>query len=137
MCTHDPACPAADAIDWWAARNITAHPGQGWTLLCNGALVFDDRGALLPDGRVAVISDAPRAGPAPPVEPAKVLRSGRHRQPALSVARGMAASPGTPGGGPGSPVEKMHAVFHELHADGRHALCAVCDSQYRPALAAR
>jgi hypothetical protein len=20
MCTHDPACPAADAIDWWAAR---------------------------------------------------------------------------------------------------------------------
>jgi hypothetical protein len=55
MCTHDPACPAADAIDWWAARNITEHPGQGWTLLCNGALVFDDLGALLPDGRVASI----------------------------------------------------------------------------------
>ena len=60
MCTHDPACPAADAIDWWAARNITEHPSQGWTLLCNGALVFDDRGALLPDGRVAAISDMPR-----------------------------------------------------------------------------
>jgi Family of unknown function (DUF5999) len=60
MCTHDPACPAADAIDWWAARNITEHPGQGWTLLCNGALVFDDLGALLPDGRVAAISDTPR-----------------------------------------------------------------------------
>jgi len=23
-------------------------------------------------------------------------------------------------------VEPMHEVFHELHADGRHALCAVC-----------
>ena len=59
MCTHDPACPAPDAIDWWAARNITEHPSQGWTLLCNGALVFDDHSALLPDGRVAAISDVP------------------------------------------------------------------------------
>jgi len=57
MCTHDPTCPPADAIDWWAARNIAEHPGQGWTVLCNGALVFDDRRALLPDGRVAAISD--------------------------------------------------------------------------------
>ena len=55
MCTHKPACPPVDAIDWWAARNITEHPGQGWTLLCNGTLVFDDLGALLPDGRVAAI----------------------------------------------------------------------------------
>jgi len=89
MCTHDPACPAADAIDWWAARNITARPGQGWTLLCNGALVFDDRGALLPDGRVAAISDAPQL-----------------RRP--------------------QSVEQAQDVFHELHADGSHALCAVC-----------
>jgi hypothetical protein len=59
MCIHNPACPPADAIDWWAARNIAEHPGQGWTLLCNGSLVFDDRGALLPDGRVAAISEAP------------------------------------------------------------------------------
>jgi hypothetical protein len=60
MCTHHPACPAADAIDWWAARNITWHPGQGWTLLCNGAVVFDDHGALLADGRIAAMPDAPR-----------------------------------------------------------------------------
>ena len=131
MCTHDLACPAADAIDWWAARNITAHLGQGWTLLCNGALVFDDRGALLPDGRVAGISDAPPPGSAPPAEPAKVLPSDGHRQPALSIAHGMVTSPDTPGNGPGSSVEQMRDVFHELHADGRHALCAVCDSQYR------
>jgi hypothetical protein len=25
----------------------------------------------------------------------------------------------------------MDYIFHELHADGRHALCAVCGSQYR------
>jgi hypothetical protein len=62
MCIHDPACPPADAIDWWAARNITEHP----------------------------------------------------------------VTPGTPGGGPDSSVEQAQYVFHELHAEGRHALCAVC-----------
>jgi hypothetical protein len=30
-----------------------------------------------------------------------------------------------------SAVEQMQHVFHELHPDGRHALCAVCDGQYR------
>jgi len=72
MCNHNPACPAGDAIDWRAARNITEHPGQGRTLPGNGALVFDD-----------------------------------------------------------SSVEQMQGVFHELHGDGRHTLCAVCGGQYR------
>lgn len=27
-----------------------AHPEQGWNLLCNGVVSFDDGGALLPDG---------------------------------------------------------------------------------------
>ena len=45
--------------------------------------------------------------------------------------REMVTPPGTPDGGPGSSVEQvqveqMQSVFHELHADGRHALCAVC-----------
>jgi hypothetical protein len=31
---------------------VAAHPEQGWNLLCNGAIVFDDTGELLPDGRV-------------------------------------------------------------------------------------
>jgi len=30
-------------------------------------------------------------------------------------------------------VEQMQYVFHELHPDGRNALCAVCDGQYRSA----
>jgi hypothetical protein len=31
---------------------VAAHPEQGWSLLCNGAIMFDDSGELLPDGRV-------------------------------------------------------------------------------------
>jgi Family of unknown function (DUF5999) len=34
-----------------AARVIRGHLDQGWELLCNGIVVFDDAGALLPDGR--------------------------------------------------------------------------------------
>jgi hypothetical protein len=41
--------------------------------------------------------------------------------------REMVTPPRSPDGGPGSSVEQMQSVFHELHADGRHALCAVCD----------
>ena len=59
MCTHYPRCPSADATDWWAARNVAEQPGQGWTLLCNGVVVFDDLGALLSEGRVATIPDTP------------------------------------------------------------------------------
>ncbi|GES30252.1 hypothetical protein GCM10012285_44730 [Streptomyces kronopolitis] len=28
------------------------HPEQGWSLLCNGVLLFEDTGELLPDGQV-------------------------------------------------------------------------------------
>ena len=43
--------PAADAPDHDAARVVPRHPEQGWSLLCNGVVVFDDTGELLPDGR--------------------------------------------------------------------------------------
>ncbi|MGW5735104.1 MULTISPECIES: DUF5999 family protein [Streptomyces] len=52
MCAHQPPCPSADSPDHLAARVLTDHPEQGWSLLCNGAIVFDDSGELLPDGRV-------------------------------------------------------------------------------------
>ena len=29
---------------------IISHPEQGWSLLCNGIVVFEDTGELLPDG---------------------------------------------------------------------------------------
>jgi hypothetical protein len=34
-----------------AAHVVVSRPEQGWSLLCNGIVVFDDAGALLPDGR--------------------------------------------------------------------------------------
>lgn len=52
LCTHTPKCPSADSSDREAAHVVAAHPEQGWSLLCNGALLFDDTGELLPDGRV-------------------------------------------------------------------------------------
>jgi hypothetical protein len=51
MCEHHPLCPPADAPDHDAAHLIAYHPEQGWGLLCNGVIVFDDTGELLPDGR--------------------------------------------------------------------------------------
>ena len=52
MCTHSPTCPTAYAADHEAAAVLACHPEQGWSLLCNGVLLFDDTGELLPDGRV-------------------------------------------------------------------------------------
>ncbi|MDQ1641322.1 MAG: hypothetical protein QOJ90_673 [Actinomycetota bacterium] len=51
MCTHRPACPPASAPDRDAARVLSGHAEQGWSLLCNGVIAFDDGGDLLPDGR--------------------------------------------------------------------------------------
>lgn len=31
---------------------------------------------------------------------------------------------------PALTVEQTQHIFHELHAEGRNTLCAVCDSQY-------
>ncbi len=48
MCPHLPACPPADRPDRDAARTVASHPEQGWSLLCNGVIVFDDLGEILP-----------------------------------------------------------------------------------------
>ena len=56
MCTHEPHCASAADIARAAARVIASHPEQGWSLLCNGIVLFDDGGLLLPDGR----AEAPR-----------------------------------------------------------------------------
>jgi len=47
-CLHTLSCPASDAWDHTAARTVTAHPEQGWSLLCNGVIVFDDTGERYP-----------------------------------------------------------------------------------------
>lgn len=58
-CSHQPPCPPAHAPDHDRARLIASHPEQGWGKLCNGVLLFDDTGELLPDGQVV----APHRGP--------------------------------------------------------------------------
>jgi hypothetical protein len=62
-CTHQPACPDAGAVDRDAAHVVAAFPVQGWSRLCNGVIMFEDTGELLPDGRMV----APHRGPAPHV----------------------------------------------------------------------
>jgi hypothetical protein len=52
MCPHTPPCPAASDPDHEAARTLINHPEQGWSLLCNGIVVFEDTGELLPGGAV-------------------------------------------------------------------------------------
>ena len=50
MCPHSPPCPGAHAPDREAARTLVSHPEQGWSLLCNGVVIFEDTGELLPGG---------------------------------------------------------------------------------------
>lgn len=52
MCQHQPLCPTADAPDCEAAHVVTSHPEQGWSLLCNGVVLFEDTGAILPNGMI-------------------------------------------------------------------------------------
>lgn len=51
-CTHRRPCPPAAARDHLAAAIVAAHPEQGWNLLCNGVVVFDDDSVMFPDGTV-------------------------------------------------------------------------------------
>jgi hypothetical protein len=50
MCPHTPRCPDAGRPDREAARTVVSHPEQGWSLLCNGIVIFEDTGELLPGG---------------------------------------------------------------------------------------
>lgn len=52
MCDHNPRCPSADSTACRTAHTNVRCDQQGWCLLCNGVIVFDDGGAILPDGRI-------------------------------------------------------------------------------------
>jgi hypothetical protein len=79
MCQHKPSCPQWNAIDRQAARVVAAHPEQGWSLLCNGVVLFDDDGELLPDGRAV----PPRPVTLPPAR-----RRNLAARPVVSVPQG-------------------------------------------------
>ena len=57
--------------------------------------------------------------------PQPAVATGRHDGPGGEMAR----PPAHPGR-PANAVDQAQHIFHELHADGRHSSCAVCDSQY-------
>ena len=61
LCQHQPPCPSAEDTDREAAKIVASMPEQGWSLLCNGVIVFGDTGELLPDCSVI----EPHRGPAP------------------------------------------------------------------------
>jgi hypothetical protein len=80
---------------------------------------------------------AARRPEAPGPAPVTVIASQRRSQPQPAVATGrhdgaggeLARPPAHPGR-PANAVDQAQHIFHELHADGRHTSCAVCDSQY-------
>jgi hypothetical protein len=77
--------------------------------------------------------EAPSTAPAP----VTVIAGQRPSQPQLAVTTGshdgtggeMVRPPAHPGR-PANAVDQAQHIFHELHANGRHTSCAVCDSQY-------
>jgi hypothetical protein len=79
----------------------------------------------------------PQPRPVPAAEPGPVTVTAGESRPQTAVttrtqdsAGHQIARPPEPPHRPASVVEQMQRVFHELHADGRNALCAVCDVQY-------
>jgi hypothetical protein len=59
MCQHQTKCPSADSPARQLAHTVAAHPEQGWSLLCNGVVVFDDLGELLPATGVRATTSSP------------------------------------------------------------------------------
>lgn len=78
LCLHHPPCPPADGPARDAARVTIRHCDQGWSLLCNGVILFDDTGEILPTGGIV---EPRRALPRPGcVTPRPLgLPSPRHR----------------------------------------------------------
>ena len=98
-------------------------------------------GALAALAAAALRAVAHMHGPreVPGTGPAPVPVTANQSRPRLAGTTGMhgravrhMARPRPPGQSAGAVVQAQH-IFHELHADGRNALCAVCDSQYGPA----
>jgi hypothetical protein len=77
--------------------------------------------------------EAPGTAPAPVTVIAG--RGQSQPQPAIPASRhdgtgGEMARPRAHPGQPANAIGQAQHIFHELHADGRHPSCAVCDSQY-------
>ena len=88
--------------------------------------------------RAAARRQEPRWLPGTEPEPVTATPEESRLRPAVTADAHDGAGHEMPGppdspGRPPSSVEQTQYVFHELHPDGRNALCAVCDGQYRAA----
>ena len=77
----------------------------------------------------------PLQAPSTRLAPVTVMAGQSQPQPAVTTGThggigGGTARPPSPPGRLASAVDQAQHIFHELHTDGRHALCVVCDSQY-------
>ena len=93
MCPHSPPCPAPSAPDREAAHTVVSHPEQGWSLLCNGVVIFEDTGELLPDGEsIAPHRPTDLAAFDRPIGVTATATAGRPQRP--DPSRHLAGSPG-------------------------------------------
>lgn len=109
MCVHQPPCPSAELSARAAARTVVAYPEQGWSLLCNAVIAFDD-GLLLPDGS-AVAPPRPQST-AGPVLTTAVERDEVHGRVLSTVAaeRRTGCTSKRPAGGRGPAGELRHPM---------------------------
>lgn len=120
-CPHLPPCPPPQARNCVAARVIAGHPEQGWSLLCNGVVAFEDTGALLPDGSVIEPGRQTRqpgsvgvthAGHARTVAPAPTGRAregGLRRPRPVMAGAALVTSPSGPAPGPRQHAARLRA----------------------------
>jgi hypothetical protein len=89
--------------------------------------------------RAAARRSQPRPVPLTEPWPATVTAGEASPRPLRLPVRSTASDTNPPGrqilrtGRPASLAEQTQRVFHELHADERNALCAVCDGWHRSA----
>jgi Family of unknown function (DUF5999) len=93
MCPHTPPCPDAHASDREAARTVVSHPEQGWSLLCNGVVIFEDTGELLPSGETVA-----------PHRPTDIWAHPVTGQPPAAGQCAAAAAPAAPSPAPHAPA---------------------------------
>jgi hypothetical protein len=118
-CLHVPPCPPPQARDRLAARVVAGHPEQGWSLLCNGVVVFEDTGVLLPDRSViepdfgtrqaglAGVTQAGHARSVVPV-PAGRAREGGLRRPGRLAGAALFPPPSSTAPGPRQHAAPLH-----------------------------
>jgi hypothetical protein len=88
--------------------------------------------------RAAARRPEPRRVPGTKLAPVTVTADESQPRPGLTAvthngAGREAARPTALAGRPAAAVGRSQHIFHELHPQGRNALCAVCDGQYQSA----